>query len=457
MRRGASAGPGRRPDVLGLLRQRNFRLLWFGETVSNGGSATAGVLVPLLAVTTLRATTFEVAALTAASYLPWLLIGLPAGAWVDRLPVRPLMIGCDLAAAALYASLPVLAWLRLLTIGDLLVIALLAGGTGVLFATAYQVYLPSLVDGADLVEGNAKLQGSASMALIGGRGAAGLAADGLGAAPAVLFNAVSFLVSAACLLKIRATPPKRTGARRASLRTEIAQGGRLIARDPYLRPVTLYAAAGNLTYSGYNALLVVFLVKDAGLSAAAAGLLMSTVGAGGLAGALIARRIGDRLGTLRALQVSTLATSLFGLLIPLTRSGPEVACYVAGAFGVSAGTLIGNILASAFRQAYCPPEMLGRVVANMRFASWGTIPLGAMLAGALGTALGVRTALWMLLGGYVLSGLLLLTFPGREEAPPFVMTKEPAVQRSLISCQAGGGPGSLPRSHARRPSRSNAR
>jgi hypothetical protein len=120
--------------VLGLLRRRNFRLLWLGETVSGGGSAMAAVLIPLLAVTTLHATTFEVAALTAASYLPWLLIGLPAGAWVDRLPVRPLMITCDVVATALYA----------------------------------------------------KLQGSASMALIGGRGVAGLAAEALGAAPALL-------------------------------------------------------------------------------------------------------------------------------------------------------------------------------------------------------------------------------------------------------------------------------
>jgi MFS transporter len=423
--------------VLGLLRQRNFRLLWFGETVSGGGSAMAAVLVPLLAVTTLHASTFEVAALTAAAYLPWLIIGLPAGAWVDRLPVRPLMIGCDLVAAALYASLPVLAWLKVLSIGEVLVIVLLAGGANVLFATAYQVCLPSLIDGASLMEGNAKMQGSASMALIGGRSAAGAAAEGLGAAPALLFNAVSFLVSATCLARIRPLSPENTvptarkPASRASLRAEIGQGARLIARDRYLRPITLYAAAGNLTYSGYNALLVVFLVKVAGLSAAETGLLLSTVGVGGLAGALVARRIGGLLGTPRALRVTALFTGLFSLLIPLTRTGPAITCYIAGAFMVSAGTLVSNILAATFRQSYCPPEMLGRVVANMRFASWGTIPLGALLAGALGTALGVRTALWVLLGGYALSSLVLLGIPGRGEAPPLVMMEASPAQRAL--------------------------
>jgi hypothetical protein len=419
--------------MLGLLRKRNFRLLWFGETVSGGGSAMAAVLIPLLAVTTLHASTFEVAALTAASYLPWLIVSLPAGAWVDRLQVRPVMIACDVVAAALYASLPVLAWLRLLTIAEVLVIALLAGAANVVFTTAYQVYLPSLVDGADLVEGNAKLQGSASMALVGGRGVAGVAAEGLGAASAVLFNAASFLVSAVCLLRIRATPrprPRPAGGSRASLRTEIAQGARLIMGDPYLRPITLYAAAGNLTYSGYSALLVVFLVKVAGLSAATTGVLMSTSGVGGLTGALVARRIGGRLGTARTLQVTALITGVFGLLIPLTRTGPALTCYIAGAFVVSAGTLVGNILAGSFRQAYCPQEILGRVVANMRFASFGTIPLGALLAGALGTALGVRTALWVLLGGYALAGLILLGIPGPGEAPPLVMKEARAPQRT---------------------------
>ena len=428
---GTRVSMGTRTEVLGLLRERNFRLLWFGETASGGGSSMAAVLVPLLAVTTLHASTFAVAALTAASYLPWLIIGLPAGAWVDRLPVRPLMIACDLVAAALYASLPVLAWLGLLSIGDVLVIALLAGGANVLFATAYQVYLPSLISGADLMEGNAKLQGSASMATIGGRSVAGVAAEGLGAAPAVLFNAASFLVSAACLLGIRRPPPERTAPARTSLRAEIAQGARLIARDRSLRSITLYAAAGNLTYSGYNALLVVFLVKVAGFTAATTGLLLSTVGVGGLAGALVARRIGGRLGTPRAMQLTALVTGAFALLIPLTRTGPAVSCYLAGAFTVSAGSLVGNILAASFRQAYCPPEILGRVVANMRFAAWGTIPLGALLAGVVGTTLGVRTALWALLGGYVLSGLILLGMPGAAEAPRLVMTEEKARHRTL--------------------------
>lgn len=190
----------------GLLRQRSFRLLWIGETVSAVGNAMAIVGVPLLAVTVLKASTFAVSTLTAAAYLPWLVVGLPAGVWVDRLSCRPLMVACDIASMLLYATLPAAAWLGVLTIWQVGAVALLAGIANVFFATAYQVYLPSLVTAAELIEGNAKLQGSASAAGIGGRGAAGLAAQAVGAAAALLFNAASFVVSAACLLSIRAEP-----------------------------------------------------------------------------------------------------------------------------------------------------------------------------------------------------------------------------------------------------------
>jgi predicted MFS family arabinose efflux permease len=402
----------------GLLWHRNFRLLWLGETVSGVGTAMAATGVPLLAVTVLHASTFAVAALTAAAYLPWLVIGLPAGAWVDRLPIRPLMITCDVISALLYASLPVAAWAGVLTTGQVAAAAMAAGTAGVLFATAYQVLLPSLVTAGELVEGNAKLQGSASVAAIGGRGAAGLAAEAVGAATALLFNAASFLVSAACLLRIRADSASqrpaarsddRPGARASTVRAEVAQGLRFVAGDPYLRPLTIYAAAGNLAYTGSTALLVAFLVRVAGFGPAAVGLLLATAGVGGVLGAVIARRLARWLGTARALVMSTLAAGLFSLLIPLTAAGPRAACYVTGAAVASAGIAVGNIIAGSFRQAYCPEPMLGRVTASMRCAVFGAIPLGALLAGGLATALGTRAALWVILACYALSGALLAT------------------------------------------------
>jgi MFS family permease len=395
----------------GLLRQRNFLLLWIGESVSGIGNAMAVVGIPLLAVTVLRASTFAVAALTAAAYLPWLVIGLPAGAWVDRLPARPLMISCDVISALLYASLPAAAWIGVLSTAQVMMVALLAGAANVFFATAYQVYLPSLVTAAELVEGNAKLQGSAAVATIGGRSAAGLAAQAVGDATALLFNGISFLVSAACLVCIRTgAPPREPATRATTVRTEVSQGIRFVAGDPYLRPLTIYGALANLAYTGNLALVVVFLVRVVGLGPAAVGLLMATGGIGGVLGALVAGRLARWLGTARALLLtSALGTGLFGLLIPLTGTGPKVAYYVIGAAVVAAGIVVGNIIIGSFRQAYCPPEMLGRVAASMRFLAFGAIPLGALLAGGLGTALGVRNALWVILTIYALSGMLLLT------------------------------------------------
>jgi hypothetical protein len=395
----------------GLLWQRNFRLLWLGETISGAGTAMAAAGVPLLAVTVLHASTFAVAALTAAAYLPWLVIGLPAGAWVDRLPIRPVMITCDVISALLYASLPAAAWAGVLTVRRVLVAALLAGSAGVVFATAYQALLPALVSTEELVEGNAKLQGSASVAAIGGRSAAGLAAGAAGAA-ALLFNAASFLVSAACLLRIRAdVAPHRPDprARPTTVRADVAQGLRFIARDPYLRPLTLYAAVANLAYTGSTALLVVFLVRVAGFGPAAVGLLLGTASAGGVLGAVLARRLARWLGTARALLLGTGAAGGFSLLIPLSGTGPRAVLYVAGSAVASGGIAVSNIIGGSFRQAYCPSAMLGRITASMRFLVFGTIPLGALIAGSLATALGTRPALWVILACYALSGALLAT------------------------------------------------
>ena len=425
----AGQDKARAPHRLGgLLWQRNFRLLWTGESISSIGNAMAVVGVPLLAVTVLHASTFAVAALTAAAYLPWLVIGLPAGAWVDRLPARPLMISCDVISALLYASLPVAAWAGVLVIGQVLAVALLAGAVNVFFATAYQVYLPAIVTAADLVEGNAKLQGSASVATIAGRSAAGLAAQAVGAAAALLFNGVSFLVSAACLLGIRTGAPRRPPvARTTTVRAEVSQGIRFVAGDPYLRPLTLYAALANLAYTGNLALVVVFLVRVVGLGPAAVGLLLATGGIGGVLGALVARALAGWLGTARALLWSALAAGLSGLLIPLTGTGWRTGCYVIGATVVAATVVVAGIIVGSFRQAYCPPEMLGRVTASMRFVAFGGIPLGALLAGALGTALGVRNGLWVILAIYALAGALLLTGDIRKDRD---LPAAPAAQRA---------------------------
>ena len=398
----------------GLLRQRSFRLLWTGETVSQLGNAMAVVGMPLVAVIVLHASTFVVGVLTAAGWLPWLIIGLPAGAWVDRLPARRVMIGCDVISAVLYASVPVAAWAGVLSTGLVIAVQLLGGAASVLFMTAYQVYLPSLVQPGELIEGNTKMQGSASAAAFAGPGLAGLLAQLVGAVTAVLCNALSFVVSAVCLLGARPPgrpepEPRRTGLRRAGLRREIADGLQLVLRDPFLRQLSVFWAVANLALTGYAALLVLFLVRVVGLTPGAVGLLAAIPGVGGILGALLTGRISARFGTARGLVLSTLCAVPFGLLIPLTGPGPRLAFYVAGSLLAYTGIAVGNIIIAAFRQSYSPPGMCGRVTATMRFLIFGTSPFGALLGGILGSWLGIRDAMWLLLGAAALAGTLLLT------------------------------------------------
>ncbi|GGX53356.1 MFS transporter [Streptomyces noursei] len=401
----------------GLLRRhRDFRLLWCGETAGRFGTAVTGVAMPLTAVAALRADTFAVGLLSACGWLPWLLIGLPVGVWVDRSRRRPLMLGAAALSLAVFVAVPVLAWCGGLGLGVLGGAALLSGAAAVVFQTAYSAYLPGLLAPADQAEGNAKLHGSASAAQLVGQGAGGFLVQLVGAANGLLATAATFLVSLLCLLGIRHREPRpdRTGERaRRSLRAEVVEGLRLVSGDVWLRTLTLFGAASNLALMGYQSILPVFLVRTAGLSPGTVGTLLAVAGTGGIAGALAVRRAAARIGTARATLLFELGLPAAALLIPLTTSGPGAVLYAVGGFGVCAGVVGGNILKASFQQAYCPPALLGRVTASAAFLNYGTLPLGALLGGALGTALGVRTALWITTAGVPLAALILLASPIR--------------------------------------------
>ncbi|MFI0713822.1 MFS transporter [Streptomyces inhibens] len=400
----------------GLLRRhRDFRLLWCGETAGRFGAAVTNVTMPLVAVSTLHVSTFAVGLLSACGWLPWLLIGLPVGVWVDRLRRRPLMLAAAAVSLVLFAAVPVLAWSGGLGLGLLIAVALLTGAAAVLFQTAYSAYLPTLLAPDDQSEGNAKLHGSASAAQIAGQGAGGLIAQLAGAVNGLFANAATFLVSLCCLLGIRYREPRPEAGDRAprSLTNEVAEGLRLVAGDRWFRTLTVFGATSNLALMGYQSLLTVFLVREVGLSPGAVGGLLALAGTGGIAGAFVVRRTADRIGTARATLLFELGLSSTALLIPLTVPGAGTLLYVVGSFGVSAGVVGGNILKVSFQQGYCPPPLLGRLVASSAFLNYGTLPLGALLGGALGSALGVRTAMWIMTAGVPLAALVLVFSPIR--------------------------------------------
>jgi MFS family permease len=397
-----------------LLRHRDFLLLWGGQSASDVGTAVSTVVLPLIAVVYLHATPFEVGALAAAQWLPWLLIGLPAGVWVDRSRRRPLLIGCDVARGLLIASVPVAAAFGALRIGQLFAVAFLTGLATVIFQVAYLAYLPTLVDRADLAEGNAKLQGSGAVAQVVGPGLGGLLVQAFRAPFALIADAVSYAVSLAALLAIRAREPVPEATQRAGLRRDIAEGARYVRRDPLLRVMTIAPALMNFFFTGFEAILVLFLVRSVHLEPSGVGLLVGVVSLGSVVGAALARPVGRRIGTSRAVWLVSLCTAPFGLLIPLTTRGAGLAYFVAGNAVLFVGILIYNVTISSFRQAYCPSFILGRVVATMRFVLFGTIPLGALTGGALASVFGTRTAMWLLLAGNVLPGVVLAASPLRH-------------------------------------------
>jgi MFS family permease len=398
----------------GLLRDRDFRLLWIGETTSSLGSSVTAVALPLVALTMLHAGVIAVSLLSAAAWLPWLIIGLPAGAWVDRMRRRPVMMVCDAASLVLFASVPIAAWAGVLTMAQLLVVALLAGVAKVFFATAYRAYLPSLVDTDDLVEGNSRLQGSESAAQVAGPGLGGLLAQAFGAANGLIADAVSFLVSVFCLGGIEAREP-RVEVRRRALRKEIAEGMRFVARDRLLRVFMVFGGAANLVLTGYGAITVVFLLRGVGVSSGAAGLLIAAGSTGGVLGALCAPRLSRRIGSARALLVCKVGTTPFGLLIPLTGPGWRLGFFLVGTIGMVAGVVGGNVISGGFMQAYCPTRLMGRITTSIQVVNFGAIPIGAVLGGLLADAVGFHWALWILFGSFVLASLILLAAPIRGE------------------------------------------
>jgi len=402
----------RRPG--GLLRQRDFRLLWTGRTTSTLGNAISGVAVPLVALGVLHSGPVVLGLLNAASWVPWLVIGLPAGALIDRLPRRATMLVCNLIWTVLVASVPMAAWLGVLTVAQLLAVSLLGGVVSVFFSPAYQAYLPSLLARDELAEGNAKLQGSGQAAVVAGSGLGGLLIQAFGAVSGMVADAVTFVVSAVCLLLIRAREPRaQAKSRDTSLRQEVRAGFRFVAHDPFLRVMTAGAAVDNLLLSAGHALLVVFLVRAVGVAAGTVGILIAFDCLGGVLGALIANRLARRIGTARALLALSLGSTPFGLLIPLTRGGWGLACFAAGLLIPSAGIVAVNVIGATFRQSYCPSDMLGRIATTGSVLSFSLIPLGALLGGVLGAGIGVRTTLWIVLGAGVLGKLILLIGPLR--------------------------------------------
>ncbi|HLL62090.1 MAG TPA: MFS transporter [Propionibacteriaceae bacterium] len=378
-----------------LRRDRDFARLWVGESVSAVGTQISLLAIPLVAVQLLHATPGQMGVLGALGTIPYLLFAVVAGVWADRSRKRPLLIGAQIAEALLLLLIPVLALLGVFRLSHLFAIAFALGVAKVLFEVAYQSYLPQLVPRDDLVQANSRLSASASVAEIGGPGLGGLLVSVLTAPFAIVVDAVSFLVSAVAVGRIQRREPAPVVDRHRRIRTEVAEGFRETVRNRYLLAFAGEAATYNVAWSAINALLVLWAVRELGLSAATLGLLLSVGSVGALLGALLTDRLARRIGVGRAMWTSAVVSNIGVLLIPAAAGHPALVLAVLGiAFFLRGLGMTGtNVHTYAIRQAVTPVAMLGRSSAAYRVLTDGFVPLGALLGGLLGEAIGLRPAL----------------------------------------------------------------
>jgi MFS family permease len=383
-----------------LLHHPDFLKLWTAETVSVFGTAITQLALPLIAATVLQVSAFEFGLLTTIEFLPFILLSLPAGVWVDRLRRRPILIAGDLGRAIAIATIPVAFYFDALTIWQLYLVGFINGCLTVFFDVAYQSYLPSLVERDQLVEGNSKLEITRSAAQILGPGLAGLLIGILRAPFAMVIDALSYLWSGVFVFLIRRPEPPvvphdpAADGPKPSMRREIAVGLRYVTGHRWLRGIAATTGVANFFGNVITAILILYVSRE-GLTAEAIGFAFSIGSVGVLLAALVTSRVTARVGVGRMLVLTSVGFSLSG--IPVALAAPEYLFPALALFGFMGGFfgVAWNINQVSLRQAITPPRMQGRMNATMRFIVWGTIPVGAIIGGALGDLIGLHATIWV--------------------------------------------------------------
>ncbi|MEX2236006.1 MAG: MFS transporter [Dehalococcoidia bacterium] len=397
-----------------LWRNHDFTRFWAADSISIFGSLITRAALPFTAILLLDATAIQVALLAAADLLPAFLMGLPVGAWVDRLRRKPIMIAADLGRAALLGSIPLAYVFDALIIEHLYAVALLASVCTIFFDVAYLSLLPSIVKREELLEANAKIATTQSVSEVSAFGASGWLVQAVSGPGAILIDACSFVVSAVLLrdIKVVETPPDEED--HLGMRTEIAEGMRGVARDPVLRALAISSLLMAFSSRILGGLITLFAIRELGFEPGVLGTIYAVGGVTSLLGGLSAEPVGRRFGVGPSMIAGVF---LFALgMVPLSLA-PE--------FGVVAvAILIGGQLAdgpmtinlineTTLTQALAPGKMLGRVNATMRFLGLGAMLAGILTGGILGETIGLRPTLALAAGLAFLSTVALLLSPVR--------------------------------------------
>ena len=371
--------------------------------------------IPLVALLVLGAGPTEMALLVVAGSLAILLVGFFAGAWVDRLRRRPLLIGTDALRSLLLLSIPITYAAGGLRMEQLYLVTFLEGCLGALFHAAYPAYVPSLIGIERVVDGNSKLATSSSLAEIGGPGLAGALVQLVSAPFAILVDAVSFAVSAVSLLLIRTPEPARPARTTTTpIRQDIVEGLRLVRHHRVLFPIAMRSVVAHVAGSFYGVLYTIYLIDDLHLSPFLLGVVISAGGVGSLVGSLFASRVIRALGLGPALIWTAAGAAALGILTPLAQ-GPVLLAtlmvFIPQLFGDGLQTIEG-VAELSLIQGLSPDRVLGRVNATFEVFSHGiAYPIGALSAAAVAGVIGVRGGIAIGWAGMAVSILFLVFSP----------------------------------------------
>jgi MFS family permease len=400
----------------GLWHNAGFMRLWIGQTISVGGSLIGRAAMSFTAILVLHATPFQLGLLLATSLVPGFLTGLIAGAWVDRLPRRPILIWADIGRAALLATIPLAAVLGLLKIEQLYVVNFLVSILTIFFNVAYESYLPSLISRTELIEGNSKLSASASVAEVGGFALAGWLVQLFTGPITILIDAISFVVSAVFVGLIR-TPEKPTAQNEhPNLLLEITEGLRSLLLNPTLRTTAACTISQEFFVGIYSALVVLYMARDLGFAPGILGTIWALGGISSFIGAVTTDPVIKRFGIGPAMIAACLVSGLAMIFVPLAQGATLTAALLLilqQLFGDGTATIY-NINQVSLRQAITPERLLGRVNASAEFLGLGATIAGSLLGGLLGGIAGVRTMLFFSAFGTMLSTLWLVFSPVRR-------------------------------------------
>jgi len=398
----------------GLWQHPDFVKLWSAHTISEFGSRITREGLPLLGVITLGASSSQMALLGVAGMAPVIVLGLVAGVWVDRLHRRPILVITDLGRALLLLSIPILAVLGQLQMWHLYIVAALIGILTVFFNVADQSYLPFLVGREQVVEGNSKLGVSSSVAEVGGPPLAGVLVQLITAPFAILLDALSFLASALFVGSIRAPePPLVVHDERPHFLRSIAEGAKVLIRNPILRP--LVAVAGMVSFFGgfFGPLYALYAIRELHITPGILGLIVGAGGVGSLIGAIFTVRISRRFGVGPTLIATFALSGTLNLFIPLAGGAlwlASIMMFIPQLFGDMMATVYG-INERSLRQSITPDHLLGRTNASMHFIAGGLNTLGLLVGGALGDTIGPRSTLFIAVIGMMLATLWLVYSP----------------------------------------------